>query len=59
MQNVETFVEKNFEIIYVSLDLANEQYEEHLIELGNWMSIPFGDKRNAELKEAYKINSIP
>ena len=47
------------EIIYVSLDLAKEQYEEHLLELGNWMSIPFGDKRNAELKEMYKINSIP
>ena len=59
MQNVETYVERNFEIIYVSLDLANEQYEEHLLELGNWMSIPFGDKRNKDLKEIFKINSIP
>jgi Thioredoxin-like len=34
-----------FEIVYVSMDLSKEQYEEHLREIGNWCIIPYGDPR--------------
>ena len=53
------FVSKNLEIIYVSHDQADEQYQKHLVELGNWLSIPFGDQRNEQLKQMYKVFSIP
>ena len=54
------YVAKNMEIIYIPLDLANEQYEEHLVELGNWMSVPFSDQdRIHNLKLKYGIKAIP
>ena len=59
VNKLEQNVEKNMEVVYVSFDLAQEQQDEHMLELGNWMSIPFGDQRNQLLKDKFKISAIP
>lgn len=34
---------ERFQIVYVSLDISKDQYNEHLHAIGNWMIVPFGD----------------
>lgn len=50
---------KNFEIVYISMDNSKEQYKEHLIDIGNWLAIPFGDSRIIPLKQKYEVVGIP
>eukprot|EP00347_Sterkiella_histriomuscorum_P017788 403347991 len=50
---------KNFELVYIYMDNSKEQYKEHMIDIGNWLAIPFGDPRVGALKQKYEIVSIP
>ena len=50
---------RNFEIVYISFDNSKEQYKEHLIDIGNWMVIPYGDARIGVIKEKYEVVGIP
>ena len=60
VRGTKPYVAKNMEIVYVPLDLANEQYEEHLFDLGNWMSVPFSEQdRIQNLKLKYGFKTLP
>ena len=48
-----------FEITYVSLDQSREQYDEHVLEIGNWMIVPYGDPRIKPLKERHNVIGVP
>jgi nucleoredoxin len=48
----------NFEIIFVPLDQAVEEYAEYFSEMP-WPGLPLGDKRTQELIEALGVETIP
>ena len=41
------------------MDNSKDQYREHLIDIGNWGVVPFGDPRVQLLKQKYEVVGIP
>jgi len=49
----------NVEIFFVSLDASKHQFQEHMIDQGNWMCLANDDPRAAEIKDEFQITSVP
>ena len=49
---------KNVEVVFVSCDNSEEEYDEHVAEFP-WPMIPFDDPRIADLEEDLDVESIP
>lgn len=56
----ETLKRDDFEIVFISLDRDEESFKSYLGEMGNWLAVPFGDKKRAELlKSHFECQGIP
>ena len=49
---------KEFEVIYVSMDRTEEQFEQAYGEMA-WMALPFGDDRLKSLRTRFEVKSVP
>lgn len=54
----EKLKDKGFEVIFVSSDRNDKQYEEYFKTMP-WLSIRWDDERSDELKDVYEIATIP
>ncbi|CAB3405874.1 unnamed protein product [Caenorhabditis bovis] len=50
---------KDFEIVWVSRDRAEEDLMEYFEQAGDWLAIPFGDERIQEYLKKYEVPTIP
>ncbi len=51
---------KNFEIVFVTSDRDEQAMFEYMNEIPmNWLALPYGDSRIAELKQKYGVRGIP
>mmetsp|Transcript_29510 Transcript_29510/g.47997 ORF Transcript_29510/g.47997 Transcript_29510/m.47997 type:complete len:416 (-) Transcript_29510:186-1433(-) len=50
--------QNNFEVIFVSGDKSDSQFEEYYGEMP-WLAIPYGDKRIDQLNQRFEVNGIP